>query len=136
MELQMEPELTRAHRGTYDAIFQHPISRNLHWREVRSMLEAMGDVAEEQNGNLKVTRNGQVLLLHQPRKNMPPVQEILDIRRFLERSGNPPAAPPAAGVHLLVVIDHRQARIHRAELHVSVPHRVTPHDPPGLGRYL
>jgi len=129
-------KLSGAHRGTYEAIFQHPISRNLRWRDVRAMLDDVADVVEEHNGNLKVTRNGQVLLLHEPRKNMAPVQEIMDIRRFLEKSGTRPAPPAADGMHLLVVIDHREARIYRAELRGSVPQRITPYDPHGFGRYL
>ena len=31
----METELTGTHRTTYDAVFQHPIARNLAWRDVR-----------------------------------------------------------------------------------------------------
>jgi len=47
------------------------------------------------------------------------------------------APPPVAeGVHLLVVIDHREARIYRAELHGSVPQRVMPYNPGGFGRHL
>ena len=47
------------------------------------------------------------------------------------------AAPTLAeGVHLLVVIDHREARIYRAELHGSLPQRVTPYNPGGFGRNL
>jgi len=132
----MESEVTGPHRLTYDAIFQHPISRNLHWRDVRSLLNVLADHVEERDGGLKVTRNGQVLLLHQPRKNVTPVREIMDIRKFIERSGNESAAPAATGVHLLVVIDHREARIYRAELHGAVPQRITPYDPHGFGRYL
>ena len=41
-----------------------------------------------------------------------------------------------AGSHFLVVIDHREARIYKAELHGSVPERITPYDPHGYGRYL
>jgi len=45
--------------------------------------------------------------------------------------------PPAAeGVHLLVVIDHRQARIYRAELQGPVPQRIMPYNPGGFGRHL
>jgi hypothetical protein len=42
----------------------------------------------------------------------------------------------AKGSHLLVVIDHREARIYRTELSGSVPERITPFDPHGFGRYL
>lgn len=40
------------------------------------------------------------------------------------------------GTHLLVVIDHREARIYRTELHGSVPQRIETFDPDGSGRYL
>jgi hypothetical protein len=38
--------------------------------------------------------------------------------------------------HLLVVIDHREARIYKTELKGTVPERITPFDPHGFGRYL
>jgi hypothetical protein len=41
-----------------------------------------------------------------------------------------------AGTHLLVVIDHREARIYSTELHGSVPQRIAPYDPFGFGRDL
>ena len=47
------------------------------------------------------------------------------------------APPPVAeGKHLLVVIDHREARIYQAELHGSVPQRIMPYNPGGFGRHL
>jgi hypothetical protein len=46
----------------------------------------------------------------------------------------PPRA--AKGSHLLVVIDHRQARIYQAELPGSLPERIMPYDPDGSGRHL
>jgi hypothetical protein len=39
-------------------------------------------------------------------------------------------------MHLLVVIDHRQARVYKTEVHGSVPQRITPYDPDGFGRHL
>src|SRR6185437_9010055 len=41
-----------------------------------------------------------------------------------------------AGTHLLVVIDHREARVFSAQLHGSLPQRITPYDPLGFGREL
>ena len=35
-----------------------------------------------------------------------------------------------------MVIDHREARVYRAELHGSVPQRMVPYDPDGFGRHL
>jgi len=135
----MESKLSGSHQKIYDRIFQHPIPHNLHWREVWSMLKALGDAnaVEEENGTLKVTRNGQTLVLHQPSgKDMADNAELMQIRHFLERSAAPEPAPAKAGTHLLVVIDHREARVYTTELHGSVPHRIVPYDPFGFGRDL
>jgi len=39
-------------------------------------------------------------------------------------------------LHLLVVIDHHEARVYRTEVHGTVPERITPYDPHGYGRHL
>ena len=41
-----------------------------------------------------------------------------------------------ANAHLLVVIDHHEARVYRTEVHGAVPMRVEPYDPHGYGRHL
>jgi hypothetical protein len=38
--------------------------------------------------------------------------------------------------HLLVVIDHQEARVYRTEVSGAVPERITPYDPHGYGRHL
>jgi len=133
----MDPQLMGSHRSTYDAVFQHPVARNLQWRDVHSMLAAFASVVEEPNGNLKFSRNGQTLTVHPPRrKDFSDVQELMRIRQFLERSGAGSQEAVAEGAHLLVVIDHRQARVYATEVHGSVPQRITPYDPHGSGRHL
>ena len=133
----MQTQALGIHQDTYDALFQHPISRNLQWRSVRAMLAALAEEAEEHNGNLKFTRNGHTLTVHPPRrKDFSDVQELMRIRHFLEQSGGPEAPAVQEGMHLLVVIDHREARIFKSELHGSLPQRITPHDPQGVRRHL
>jgi hypothetical protein len=138
-DIRMNAQLSGNHERIYQRVCQHPMPHNLQWREVWSMLGAMTDAqtAEDAEGNLKVTRNGQTLLLHRPRgKDLADKKELLKVRHFLERSGTPLPAPAAAGTHLLVVIDHREARIYSTELHGSVPQRIAPYDPFGFGRDL
>jgi hypothetical protein len=53
-----------------------------------------------------------------------------------QSSGSHRPQPDAKSVHLLVVVDHREARIFKTELKGSVPERITPFDPHGFGRYL
>jgi hypothetical protein len=135
----MNAELSGSHQKVYQKLFQHPMPHNLEWREVWSLLSAMKDAetVEEANGNLKITRNGLSLTLHRPRgKDLADKQELMQIRHFLERSESPVAKPAAPGTHLLVVIDHHEARIYSAELHGTVPQRITPYDPFGFDRDL
>jgi hypothetical protein len=133
----METQLAGSHRTTYDAVFQHPVARNLTWIDVRSLLVSMADTVREDDDVLKVVRNGKTLVLHRPkRKGMDDVAELMKVRHFLEHSKAVPEPAAPDGVHLLVVIDHRLARIYRTELHGSVPQQITPYDPTGSGRYL
>jgi hypothetical protein len=135
----MNSQLSTSHQKTYDHIFQHPLPHNLQWREVVSMLSAMPDTnaTEDPDGKLKITRNGQSLTLHRPRtKDLTDTEELMQLRHFLDRSAAPAPTPAKPGTHLLVVIDHHQARIFTTELHNSLPHRITPYDPFGFGRAL
>jgi hypothetical protein len=136
--LKTPPHLNGRHRHTYEAIFRHPAAHNLEWHDVRSLLDALADVAEEANGSLQVTRNGQMVILHAPRhKDVATVEDLLAIRRFLEQSGETAIPPPVApGIHLLVVIDHHEAKIYRTELHGAVPQQIVPYDPHGFGKHL
>ena len=79
------------HQRTFDRIFQHPISHNLEWRDVHALLGEMADVTREHNGSLKVTRNGQILVLHPTgKKDVTEMHEVMGLRHFLERSESIP----------------------------------------------
>lgn len=129
--------MNKHHQHTYDAIFQHPIAHDLPRRDVTAMLGELAQVTEEPNGNLKATRNGQTLVLHASQdKNITATDELMSIRHFLDRSAGTTAETPEAAGHILVVIDHREARIYKAEVHGAVPQRISPYDPHGFGRNL
>ena len=134
--MNSNPPLTGSHLRTYNAIFQHPISHNLEWRAVRSLMAKIGEAVEEPNGNLRVTRNGQVLVLHPPRtKDVSEPDEIMTLRHFLEKSEAAPAQASGKGDHWLVVIDHREARIYRSEMEGAVPQQILPHEPEAFFRH-
>jgi hypothetical protein len=132
------PHLDGHHQRTYEAIFRHPTSHNLEWHDVRSLLDALAAVEEKHNGSLQVTRNGKQAILHPPEhKDVASVEDILAVRRFLETSAESESAPTVAqGADLLVVIDHHEAKIYRAETHGTVPEKFVPYDPHGFGRHL
>ena len=133
----MDVQMSTTHQATYNTIFQHPASHNLQWRDVRSMLDSITAVEEEHNGNLRFTRHGETLIIHPPKhKDLADIHELMKIRHFLERSAVPEHQTVGDGTHLLVVIDHREARIYQTEMHGSVPERIVPYDPDGLRRHL
>ncbi len=54
---------------------------------MHALLRKLGDIHEEPNGNLKVTRNGQSLVLHSPlTKDVETAEEIMTLRKFIEGS--------------------------------------------------
>jgi len=133
----MEIQMSKVHQTTYKAIFQHPIAHNLQWHDVRSMLNTISEVEEEHNGNLKFMRHSETLVIHPPlHKEFSDVREIMKLRHFLERSTVPEKESVKEGLNMLVVIDHREARIYKTELHGSVPEMITPYDPDATHRHL
>lgn len=121
------PTLTGAHRRTFQTIFQHPVSHNLGWHDVHALFRQLGRVEEEPNGNFKVTRNGQTLMLPPARtKDVARTDALMRIRNFLERSEKTPPAPSERETLWLVVINHHDARIFRSELRGTVPERIRP----------
>jgi hypothetical protein len=101
------------------------------------MLVALSDVTERRDGVMKFSRNGQSLVVRPPpRKDFSDVEVLMQIRHFLAKSDAPPAGDLKEGIHLLVVLDHREARVFKTELHGSVPQSITPYDPHSTHRHL
>jgi hypothetical protein len=81
-------EVPGDHRATLERILRHPASGNIEWREVTSLLEAVGATTEEHNGKLKVTLGGQTEVLEPPHGKDIDAQMIVDVRRMLRRAGH------------------------------------------------
>jgi len=79
--------LSNHHRETVAKILDHPASGNVEWRQVLSLLEAIGEVAEEHNGKFKVTLGPETEILHPPRGKDVDEQTIVDLRRMLDQAG-------------------------------------------------
>jgi hypothetical protein len=128
--------LTGSHLRTYNTIFQHPVSHNLEWRSVRSLMGKIGEVTEELNGNLKVTRNGQTLVMHPHHtKDVAEVEELMTLRHFIEKSESSFAEAAGGGSNCLLVIDHHEARIFRTEMRDAAPLQILPHKPEDFFRH-
>jgi len=75
------------HRATLEKILRHPAGGNIEWREVKSLLDAVGATTEEHNGKLKVTLGGETEVLEPPRGKDIDAQMIVDLRRMFTRAG-------------------------------------------------
>jgi hypothetical protein len=63
---------------------------NIEWRQVLSLLEAVGSVTEEHNGSLRVTLGDETEVFRTPREKDVDVQTIVDLRRMLSSAGLAP----------------------------------------------
>jgi hypothetical protein len=83
--------LTHHHRDTLEKIFAHPASGNIEWRQVLSLLEAVGTTTEEHNGKVKVELGPEIEFLHPPHDKDIDEQMVVDLRRMLTNAGYAPA---------------------------------------------
>jgi hypothetical protein len=87
----MAADLTHHHRVTLDKIFSHPLSGNVEWRQVLSLLAALGTTTREPNGKVKVELGGQTEVLRPPDGKDVDRQLIVDLRRMLTNAGLEPS---------------------------------------------
>lgn len=121
--------LAHAHLRTFLTIFRHPAPHNLGWHDMHAMFRHLGSVDEQPNGNLKVTVNGQSLILPPPRKkDISDPEDVIKIRSFLRRTGVPAADGAKAGALWLLVLSHQAARLFRSEKSGTLPEQILPHD--------
>jgi hypothetical protein len=89
--------LSNHHRTTLRQIFQHPVSHNIEWRSIVSLLETVGSVAEHRDGKLAVTLGTQTEFLDPPANKDIDAQMVVDLRRMLADAGfDPEQAGPSA----------------------------------------
>ena len=81
-------DLNSDHRETVVRIFAHPSSANIEWRQVRSLLEALGAATQEHNGKLRVELGGEVEVFDPPRGKDIDQQMVVDLRRMLSHAGD------------------------------------------------
>ena len=86
----MDSALNNHHRDTLKKILDHPASGNVEWRQVLSLLEAVGTVVEEHNGKFKVTRGSETETIVRPRGKDVDKQLVVDLRRMLKGAGFSP----------------------------------------------
>ena len=77
--------MSHKHEAFIRAIFQDPISGNIHWREVESLLHHLGASVESLSGaRVRVVLNGAEGILHRPHhSNVLDRSAIKHLREYL-----------------------------------------------------
>ncbi len=81
------------HRATVEEIFGHPVSHNIQWHDVLSLLRAVGSAEDEHGGAVRVKIGDETITLHRPRKGPALGEEqVVDLRHLLRQGGITPDA--------------------------------------------
>jgi hypothetical protein len=77
--------MSHKHEHLLHALFQDPVSGNIHWREIESLLNHLGaDIEQATGARIRVVLNGVEGYLHRPHhSNVCGRQEIKHIREYL-----------------------------------------------------
>lgn len=88
-----DPIVSHKHINLIRHIFHDPVSGNIHWREIESLLVHLGASFEPAGGaRFHVKLNGFDEFLHHPHQsNVYGKQEIKHLREFLARAGVTPS---------------------------------------------
>ena len=94
MSSTAEPvHLNNHHRTTLRQIFEHPVSHNIEWHAVISLLEAIGSVTKHHNGKLAVTVGTQNATFDPRAQKDVDERTVIDLRHMLAAAGYDPEAP-------------------------------------------
>src|SRR4029077_6644530 len=81
------PHLDNHHRNTLHQIFEHPVSHNIEWHAVLSLLEAVGTVSVRHDGKVSVKGGPGAPFLEPPAGKDIDAQMVVDLRHMLTKAG-------------------------------------------------
>jgi hypothetical protein len=84
--------LNHHHRDTLRQIFTHPISHNIEWQAVVSLLEALDAVEVRHDGKFVVKLGKEIEVFERPRGKDLDAEQVVDLRRMLRNAGYEPDA--------------------------------------------
>jgi hypothetical protein len=84
--------MRRRHHRTLEAIYSHPVSANVPWRDIEAMFIELGaEVREREGSRIAVVLFGEVRVFHRPHPS-PNTDKgaVASIRRWMEQHGVKP----------------------------------------------
>ena len=74
----------------WSRIFEHPVSHNIEWQAVLSLLGQVGTVDQEHDGSYHVTLGDETETFRRPKDKDVTSQQVVDLRRMLRNAGYGP----------------------------------------------
>jgi hypothetical protein len=87
VEYPTDRHLGAHHRETLQRVFQHPTPRDLSWREVLSLLEAVGEVQLHNDDRYHVKFGDVSYVFTRPNAKALDVETVVDLRHALSSAG-------------------------------------------------
>ena len=125
-------------RRTLEAIFRHPVPRNLARSDAVHLIERLGSTRQEPNGRLLFAIGEQRHVFHQSHDKELTAEEVAQLRKFLEGAGVTPAAvdvveedrtTESTTRDMVVAVDHHRARLFASEGSSETARTLRPYDP-------
>ena len=79
--------LNNHHRDTLLKIFEHPTSHNIDWRDVLSLIDAVGDVEARDDGKYAIRIGDESRVLTRPNGKDIEIDMVQDLRDLLTAAG-------------------------------------------------
>ncbi|MCY4270908.1 MAG: type II toxin-antitoxin system HicA family toxin [Gammaproteobacteria bacterium] len=84
--------MKRRHKRTVDAIFRHPTSGTIPWRDIEALFRELGaKISEREGSRIGVRLFGEIKVFHRPHpKPTTDKGAVVSIREWLQRNGVKP----------------------------------------------
>jgi hypothetical protein len=132
-DITTDRALSKSHRRTMDALFAHPLTHNLDWNDVLSLLNRLGTVEHMPSNDISLRIGDDHQTLHAPHGKDLTTDDVMALRHVLTRVGwsHKHPAEAATGPDFLITIEHHEARIYHMDLKPTDPadQIIRPHDP-------
>ena len=91
-DIQYHGPMKRGHQKTLEAVFAHPTSANIAWKDIEGLLMGLGaEVSEREGSRVAVVLFGEVRVFHRPHPS-PKTDKgaVASLRKWLEQHGVKP----------------------------------------------
>jgi hypothetical protein len=82
-----EKQMNHHRQKVLDALFAHPISANIEFKDVEHVLTDLGADIQDKGEKITVTLSGRTVSFHRPHGHTLPKDEVAQIRDFLKECG-------------------------------------------------